>query len=81
MARLTYSTKQMDDAKNHRGSDWEKGTLRIFHADDRQRWSVCQKGCDDYGTALVSWGEGGEFFDGKQWLPLSQWTRDVLQAG
>lgn len=76
MTQLTFNTAQINDAARPDGRLWEVGTLRVFHKGDRQYWSVCQKGCDNYSTALNCWGaDGGEFFDGAQWRPLAQWTR------
>ena len=79
MPNYTRNTTQMNDAVDNYGEPWKRGTLRVFHDDDRQCWSVCQVGCDNYGTALTSWRYyGGQFFDGEQWKPISEWTRTVL---
>ncbi len=68
---MTYSSKVMDDAVNHFGRAWGEGTLRIFHADDRQRWSITYKGDPMYGTSWISWYDhGGEIFHQGKWIKL-----------
>lgn len=75
----TYHARSMDDSKTAWGHPWEKATLRIFHNDERQLWSVCPPHCSNYGTALISWFKEGQFFDGTAWRPIPEWTAEVLR--
>lgn len=69
---MTYSSRTMDDnVSGYSGRPWLEGTLRIFHDDDRQRWSVTLKGDPMYGTSWISWYDhGGEIFHEGRWIKL-----------
>ena len=66
---MTYATRHMDDVFSESGVRWAKGTLRVWHGDDRQYWSVTHLGDEHYGTSLILW-DKGERFDGERWVPF-----------
>lgn len=75
---MTYTARQMRDDVNHNNVPWTAGTFRIFHKDGRQYWSVSDHNDRiNRGTAYCCWLEDGEFFDGLQWRPLTEYKQWV----
>ncbi len=69
---MTYWAKTMNDQKDRYGSSWQRETLRIWYDDERRCWGVTDPTDKNFGTALFSWWDSGQFFDGERWRPITE---------
>lgn len=68
---MSYHTWKMDDAVDHYRTPWARGTLRVFHTDERKCWSITTLHDLNYGNAANGWHATGEFYDGEKWIPIA----------
>ena len=68
---MTYHVKTCNYRHDRFGRPWSEKTLRIFHNDDRDCWSITEPSDKMYGTSWLSWyNHGGEVFTEGLWIKL-----------